>query len=581
VKSILGLDDRDRSMKMHTLSATVDAIISGADLTSQQRAMVADGRSPRTGLSYREMLSTVCQEAQVGGRDLGKDLQKLLPELIKNPELLEKLHSVATAQQLLSVDVSKERRREFLAELITAAADPRLLNQGHTSMCTVTKQLSATSPANIISVSCDLVANGQARLQSGEVLYAGQGVNAEARERDLQTRLLPWAEKTAGHALDSSGESAIALHRIAARQPGPIMTTVLGSLMELNVNDVTQSQGQTWKQFGSSWRSMSGHESVCAAYDSKIQVDSSTGKPVWSHNASGDAVKVPGSREVSPVEYVDLTLERKSAGDAPPRGVLVNMRWADPEPEAGKQSMHSCHTLMVVGKQVDADGTWYVIENPVGSYIKSGHPPRWYGEGAELGNKDATWWKEGTNGLVRVRADVFKESLIHLMVDHVDRPYDAQTGDAPLHTLGSVNGNAKEGREIYTPYVVHLRHDTEIVKLDDRKSSSSAAEADAKIGLAQAAVDKAVDVRLRDAGTKARAVEQVVGTRRGFPKEDEETIIRAYDEQQERGVKKGGDANDNYASFFSSATPNQSQLPTPPPAPTVSPAERERQRATT
>lgn len=565
VKSILGLDSRDRSIK------TFDAIINGAALTSSERQMVTDGRSSHTGVSYREMLAVVWKEAQIGGRDQGKDLQQLLPDLMKNPELLEKLYAVATASHLLSFNVSRERRSEFLVELITAAADRRLLNQGHTSMCTVTKQLSTTSSSNIIGLACDLVLNGQAQLQSGELAQVGRGIGENARRSDLAERLLPWAERVSGHTLNDTGKGSIALSQIAARQPGPLMTLVLGSLMELNVSDVTKGDGQTWAQFGSSWRSMAGHDSVCHAYDSMVQVNSS-GKPVWNFDGSGNEVNVAGARSVTPVEYIDLTLARKAqeVAEVDPRGVLINMRWADAEPKPGKVSQHSCHTLLVVGKEVGADGsTWYVLENPVGSYMKAGPDgkPQLYGEGAILGDKNATWWKEGSHGLVRVRADVFKESLIHFMVDHVDRPFD---GSQPLRTVGNVNGTADGAYEVYVPHVVQLRTEVQAKHSDSRQSVASDVRQETAVVLAHESLEKAIEVRKRPATPE-------LGMSRAFRKKEDEEIVLEYDDQLEAGLrdaKKRSEEGSFYEPSLVGFGRPTTQAAVPPPPPMESPLER-------
>jgi hypothetical protein len=565
VRSILGLDTRDSSIK------TFDSIISGAALTARERQMISAGHSPHTGVAYREMLAVVWKEAQIGGRDQGKDLQKLLPDLMKNPELLEKLYSVATASQLLSFNVSGERRSEFLVELIAAAADRRLLNQGHTSMCTVTKQFSTTSSANIIGVACDLVLSGEARLLSGEGLQIGRGATEAARHSDVARRLKPWAEGVSGHGLDDTGKGSIALSQIAARQPGPLMTLVLGSLMELHGGDVTKGDGQTWAQFSSSWRSMSGHESVCHAYDAQVQVDAA-GKPVWNFDASGREVAVAGARSVTPVEYVDLTLARKAQEtvESPPRGILVNLRWADAEPSPGKVSKHSCHTLLVVGKEVGADGsTWYVLENPVGSYMKAGPDgnPRLHGEGAILGDTNATWWKEGSNGLVRVRADVFKESVIHFMVDHVDRPFN---GSQPLRTVGNVNGTADGAYETYTPHVVQLRTETQTARADDRKPVDSGVRQETVVGLAQDSVERAMESR-------KRPTQPDFGVSRAFRRKEDDEIVRDYDDTVEAGLRDAQKRREEGAFYEPSLVGfGQSSAPAavPPLPPTESPLER-------
>jgi hypothetical protein len=448
VKTILGLEGRDRG----SITAPTQ-LPDGTVLTSAQQKLVAE----------------IYKVAQINGENYGKDLKAILPDLlkrvpdIKNPgkevTLLELLHSVATTDKFFAGQgferkVSPERRAEFLVEKITEAADRKMLNQGHSLMCTVTKQFSNTTTENILRVSCDLALYGKTTSSSGRPIVLGSGTEGP-------DKLIAWAEKKSGHALNDSGAGTIGLNQIAARQPGAMSTLILASLMELNVSDVTKNVGQTWDQFARSWQTQSGFASVCAAYDAKIAVDAN-GKPIWCHNEDG-SLKDIKSRSVTPVEYIDLTLNR---GEKEPRGVLVNMRWADAKPVAGRESEHSCHTVSVVGTETHLDGKWYVIENPVGGYMEKGPDgkPRRFAEGTALGNMGATWWKEGKDGLVYVRADVFKDSLIHVMVDHKDRKIDESNGPAKIFSIGSVNGTADS-----VLYDVHVT-ETHEVKLAEQEA---------------------------------------------------------------------------------------------------------------
>lgn len=443
VLSVLGLDRRDRSR------LSLDDIIQGSRVNAES----LDQRSSSLNISYREMLTKVYDEAQIPGRDVGRDLLKILPDLIREPELLERLYSVATAEALLSVEVSADRRREFLSEVIIAAADRMSINQGHTSFCTVTDQLGDTSLSNRIKLMCDLALDCQAESQSGVLILAGKGADPSSQERDLRERIIPYMEGKVGQSITSDGVSPLQLQQLGARQPGVIFSTVLACLMEINGQDVTRSEGQKWMDFTTTRQVIKGHAVVCAAYDAKIPVDKD-GKPVWCH--SGDGLRnfaVKGDREVSLIDYVDLALERKASEGAASAigGIGVNMRWSDAQYDPNRSSQHACHTQSIIGKKLDAEGNvWYVLDNPVGNYYKPtklGEPPRCYPPGTELGNKNGTWWKVGEQtGTVEVRADVLKESLIHLMVDHPDRPLDHRsTNDIQVYTLGSVNGEIAKG----------------------------------------------------------------------------------------------------------------------------------------
>jgi hypothetical protein len=489
----------------------------------------------------RRMVSEIYKQAQIGNENFGKDLEKILPVLLKkDAELLHKLYKVATSDELFTHKVSRERRAEFLVEILTAASSPTMLNQGHSLMCTVTKQFSASPVDNIIRVSCDLATEGRATLASGRSAILGNG--SEGLEK-----LIEWAEKASGHKLNGQGQGSIALNQLAARQTGPCMTMVLGTLMELNVSDVTQRVGQTWSQFSRSWRSQMGFETVCAAFDAKIPVDES-GKPVWCHDSQGKVDLQAGTKAVSATEYIDLTLARKASEVEPsPRGIMVNMRWADPRPRSGNVSEHVCHTLMVVGKENQSDGVWYKIENPVGSYMKVGPDgkPHRFAPGTVLGDKSATWWKEGEDGIVYVREDVFKDSLIHLMVDHVDIKVTERDGElSHIHTLGSVNGIAGGRYEgVLETHAVELQKSAdEPVRARDEFAEARAKEMAQdeeawRKGIAQNQFDKALQVREKG------AQESPIGVGRYKPREED--VLKQVDEnldlqESETTKKKNG-----------------------------------------
>jgi hypothetical protein len=547
IRSILGLDFRDSSTNFAPIRH---------DMTPEQRTMITE----------------IWSKAQIDGRNFGKDLEKLLPALLaEKGTLLKQLHSVAISPKLYEVQVNNERRSEFLAELIVAAADG-LLTQGHTSMCTATTNAIDIPAAEFLSIACSWAVTSKAKTRSGEEFRASVDENDRA-----------YMEQVSGKGMQSSGEATIKLNQIAARQPGPLMMSTLAGFQEMYGGQISDGNGQTWDQFSRMRRSMWGFQSVCAAYDARIPVDTA-GKPIWCHNGEGEEIRIQNAKTVSPVEYVALTIDRLSREGGRsdldsdnPRGVVVNMRWADPEPRAGKVSRHCCHTLLVVGKEVINGQTWYRIINPVGSYIKQGEDgkPHFYEKGAVLGDKSATWWKEEGNGTVMVQEEVFKNSLIHIMVDHEDKKFN---GSQPLCTLGSVNGRVQDVyfARNYDTYTVKGASDKDEAKPKFLFSKFCAPGSDEyRIGLAAQSVVLALEAReRREMDTPQTG--QYRGSLSRMEREDEDILI-GYDllwgEVSDDKSKKN---EDQFLPF------GQGEVvrPTPPPPPKDPPLEAKATKTT-
>ena len=563
ITSIRGLDDPSRSV------ATFSEVVRGSDLSHDQQ----------------QKLEEVWKQARIQGRDVGVDLKALVPLLEQNPELLDKLHTVATSNNLFGIakgNVSPRAfetlRSEFLVEVVRGAVDPKLLAQGETSTCTACKALSNTSAENILRISCDLAVHGQATTKADDHLRLG------INPADFRTRLVPYAERVSGMNLQGNGEHTRPVSDITSRFPSFGMSLVYASLMEMQGGAVTSEEGQFCRDYTYMCRSLSGYDTACAGPEAKILVDVS-GKAVTSAGA--------GVKEVSQLQYLDQTLARvgrdqdarealtQGSDQGHSRGVLVDMKWTDINPDKDGTRRHGRHFLLATGVVNDGGQEWYRLENPIGDYIKgkgsAGTLERSYAPGTVLGEKNSVWWKAGENGIVYVRKDVMEKNLVTVMVQY-DTQYNASM-EKPVTLLGTL----KTQGTTYDAPIDFIRPTPRKVEPEQQKASESSRKAlpeeeDKKKTLAELALEQQIVKRAKDQNADDMDV-NLTRARQG--KKDEKEIISEYDEQQDRGVKEKGDANDNYASFFSSATPNQSQSPTPPPAPTVSPAELERQRATT
>jgi hypothetical protein len=592
VNSVHGLDRHEIS------KLSFDSVVAGAGLVTEQKKALLNGQSEALQISYQEMLREVWKEAQINGRDVGRDLQRILPDLVRDPELLERLYSVAKAETLLSVKVAAERRREFLSEIIVAAADRMSINQGHTHFCTVTDQLGDTSMSNVIKLMCGLALDCQVESRGGEKILAGRGMDLQSQSSDLQGRIIPFIEKKVGQSITSSGVSTLQLQQLGARQPGVIMSTLLACLMEINGQDVTKSQGQKWDGFTRTRQVIKGHEVVCAGYDAKIPVDRS-GRPVWCHDSNRNENRdVECTKRVTLMEYIDITLARKELEGESSQitGIGVNMRWSDPVHDPNRQSKHACHTQSIIGRKVDDSGqVWYVLDNPVGDYYQftgADQPPKRFAPGDVLGNQAGTWWKVGSEpGLVEVREDVLKNSLIHLMVDHPDRKFNFEnTGSVravKVCTLGSVNGKTARSRELES-LETHVPTLAEVPSaiLSNGKSpvnkSGGYGPHDKTAGewLAEKALEKRIRA-LRDASESVSGTQGHGHSIRKDPIEIADSLLEIQSAAQSGNVRwVGGKPNQPFLIGFSQRSTTEENVAvqgapttTPPPPPTRSPEE--------
>ena len=122
------------------------------------------------------------------------------------------------------------------------------------------------------------------------------------------------------------------------------------------------------------------------------------------------------------------------------RGVLVDMKWTDINPDKDGTRRHGRHFLLATGVVNDGGQEWYRLENPIGDYIKgkgsAGTLERSYAPGTVLGEKNSVWWKAGENGIVYVRKDVMEKNLVTVMVQY-DTQYNASM-EKPVTLLGTL-----------------------------------------------------------------------------------------------------------------------------------------------
>jgi len=348
--------------------------------------------------------------------------------------------------------------------------------------------------------------------------------------------------------------------------------------MEMQGGDVTSEEGQFCRDYTSMCRSLSGYDTACAGREAKILVDTS-GKAV---TAAGAGVK-----EVSQLQYLDQTLARvgrdedvrealtQGSDQGHSRGVLVDMKWTDVNPDAGGTRRHGRHFLLATGVVSEGGQEWYRLENPIGDYIEgkgsAGTLERCYAPGTVLGEKNSVWWKAGENGIVYVRKDVMEKNLMTVMVQY-DTQYNASM-EKPVTLLGTLKPQGTTYDAPIDFIVPTLRQ----VEPEQQKASEGSRkvlpEEEDRKTLAELALEQQIEKRAK--GQSAAEDMDVNLNRARQGKKDEKAILSQYDEQQDGVGENRGDAKDKYASFFSSSptTPAQWQAPTPPPPPRESPGQ--------
>jgi hypothetical protein len=352
------------------------------------------------GREHRAEIAQIWVKARLDPRmDQGQDIKDLLPLLSKHPELLERLHGVATTDRLFGIERSADNaasfekmRSEFLAQLIRGAVDSRSITQGPGPMCTVTSMLKTLPPEELLRLGCGFALDGVVKTRSG-------------KEMIMRPAFIERA------AINSNGD----IGNVKCQRPSAGMLMLLDGVIELGVPDVTQQPGAYWGQYTDVWRSLRGAEAACAARDAKIQVNRLTGQATQESGVM--------TSEMSQMEYLECQLKRSGGERA--GGVLIDTLWNHSRPGAGSDTSHGRHMLRAVGVEHRKGATYIVCENPIGDYVdtrktSAGHA-EFFAPGSILGHKDGFWFEMGGNGTVYIRKDVLSQHLQTVLVDYSDK----------------------------------------------------------------------------------------------------------------------------------------------------------------
>jgi len=559
LSSVRGLDDLNppgRSVK------SFNEVVRNSSLSPEQKSNLQD----------------VWTQARINGRDIGVDIKTLVPLLETRPDLLDKLHGVATANSLFGISkgsVSERAfeamRREFLVEVIRGAVDPKILAQGETSTCTACKGLSSTSAANILDLSCSVALNGRAITKGGDEIRLGRDA------QDLGRRLIPYAERVSASNLHADGKPTRTVDTVTSRLPSFGMAMVYASLMEMKGGDVTSETGQFCPNYTYMCRSLSGFETACAGNNAKINIDRD-GRAVVNAGA--------GTREVSQIDYLYKSLERIKADTATrsvldqgsdqghQRGVLVDLKWADINPEPNGVRRHGRHFLLATGVE-KIDGQEFVrLENPIGDYVQgktsSNGSERYYPPGTKLGDENSIWWKAGENGIVYVRKDVMEKNLVTLMVQYDERYHLSQGNAVRLLGIPEEQRTMREAPIYFVAPSPRLVEASSSKPLYEPKTALLNEEDNYKT-IVELAVEQQAGARANKSGAGDEE-DTFVRLARGQRKLKEDEVVKLYDEQQDLVVRPKSSDENRFANFSSSASPTSTTTATPPPPPQKPPS---------
>ena len=387
-------------------------VLEGANLSKEQRQAVAK----------------IWTVARLDPRtDRGQDVQQLLkafeydPSLKNNPELLERLAEVASADTLfgktkeeLGQEEFDKLRREFLVDIIRAAVNSDTIVQGRESLCTATAACKTISHGEYLRLATDVALHGRATTASGAELTLHDGffnraqLMTERPMRDLRSRL-------------PSAGTLMMLYGVM--QLGDAQTSPTQPLIE-------RQDGSYWHQYTQMIEKLTGEKKACAGRDAVIHVD-----------GNGNAVRegATGAQETTLYKYVEQQLKN---GEQVWIDTKFSFASEDLAYTAGTHQ-HSRHALVAEGIETHDGVTWIRCANPIGDFVNtsksfSGHAEM-FAEGTRLGDLNGFWFETAGNGDILVRQDVFDKNIRSAMVSY-DEKYHFKQGDK-AEALGSLDYN--------------------------------------------------------------------------------------------------------------------------------------------
>jgi hypothetical protein len=383
---------RDREDRSLPFSRVVEGQGLTADQESKLQVVYEKAREIQSGTSHDGRLGGL-------GRDRGQDLRDLVPILLKDPPLLDKLHEVATATTLFSVEKaagvtpdgkkeSKEelerRRSDFLVDLIQNTAHPERITQGPGAMCTAATMAAAMDRGAFLRLACDYAAHGRAVTPSGKEMVA----LPEYHQRSIEN-------------------SAATLSSIRSVRPSAGWLNVLDGVIALGVPREAQQTGAFWWQYTDAWRHLTGREQMCYGSDAHVSV-----------SASGEIARNEGEaiRKIAVSDFVISQLSER-----PNKGIPIDTAWSHEGAFQGASGEHGRHMLLAkrIEERVGENGTierFVVCQNPIGKFVHQ-QSGTFFKEGAVLGSKNDFWFTVGKGTEVAIREDVFRNHLRTVVLD--------------------------------------------------------------------------------------------------------------------------------------------------------------------
>ncbi len=387
-------DRQDRSLPLR-------AVMEGYEdrLTTEQKTKIAAIHAKAQDFS----LGAAQDERSGAVRNRGQDIRDLLPKLVEQPELIDSLYELATADKFLGNSDFEElerHRADFLIDVLQNAAHPNLLNQGPRSLCTAASMLKAIDRGEYLRLACEFGVEGRTTTQSGKVFTC----SVEDIQRSLK-------------------DSNAVLDDIRSVRPSAGSLAMLEAVMNLGIPPEAVQDGAFWWQYTDAWRHLTGLQADCFAGNTQIGLNDD-GTPATDQAAA--------ARKLAVSDYVFEALQSGKK-----EGILIDTEWSHVGAYAGASGHHGRHMLVARGVETraGADGIvreYLVCDNPIGKFVDQSKDT-FHAVGTVLGRRNGFHFEIGEGSKVYISRENVNSYLRTVVVERDEKfVYDSANETRPL-----------------------------------------------------------------------------------------------------------------------------------------------------
>ena len=393
-------DRQDRSLPLR-------AVLEGFEdkLSPEQKTKIAAIHAK----AQDQLLGASQDERPAVIRNRGQDIRDLLPKLVEQPELIDSLYNLATAETFFGISDFQDfekHRADFLIDVLQNAAHPNLLTQGPRSLCTAASMLKTIDRGEYLRLACELGVEGRTLTQSGKVFACSSD--------DIQR---------------SVKDSIASLDDIRSVRPSAGSLAMLEAVMNLGIPPEAIQDGAFWWQYTDAWRHLTGKQADCFAGNTQIGLNGD-GTP---------AVDQAAARKLAVSDYVFEALQSGKKD-----GILIDTEWSHVGAYAGASGHHGRHMLVARGVETraGADGVvreYLVCDNPIGKYVDQSKDS-FHAVGTVLGRKNGFHFEVGEGSKVYISRENVNSYLRTVVVERDEKfVYDSanETRPAGIGELGT------------------------------------------------------------------------------------------------------------------------------------------------